>query len=412
MLAAAQGGAAMVQTTRILSLDGGGTWSIIQVRALEAIFGSDTPGHDILAQFDFAVANSGGSIVLGGLAAGLSPRQIATIFTDPANRRAMFVKRPFRFGQIFERLAGIGPRYLTAPKRDALHAHLGAIPFETIMAADGHRTHLVIIAFDYERDRHFFFRSAPSPLVPAVRCALADAVHASTTAPVQYFDAPAEVEVAIGVQAPGPLCLWDGGVTGLNNPAAAALTEALAAGADPKGIVLLSIGTAGVFLPNTRKDRTVSPAYVVKTPGPGLFADLRKLASAVVDDPPDFASIVAHTALGGRSPSRPGEQIDDTRVIRLNPAITPDWNRAIGKWDVGAGLTEPAFTALIGLDIDAVEPDKFALIEDLARQWIADAVRNQPILFNFHQDPDGPMQREIGHDSFGAAVAAWRQLSA
>ena len=402
----------MAKSTRILSLDGGGTWSIIQVRALEAIYGADTPGHEILGHFDFAVANSGGSIVLGGLAAGLSPGQIATIFTDPANRRTIFVKRPFRLGQIFERLAGIGPRYLTAHKREALLAHLGAIPLETIVAADGHRTHLVIVAFDYDRNRHFFFRSAPSPLVPAVHCMLADAVHASTTAPVQYFDTPADVEVTIGLQAPGRLRLWDGGVTGLNNPAAAALAEALASGADPAGIAVLSLGTAGVFLPNTRNDHTVSPAYVVKAGRPGLLNDLRKLATAVVDDPPDFASYVVHSALGGRSPTSPGEQITDTRVIRLNPAITPDWNRAIGKWDVGAGLEEPAFTTLIGLDIDAVEPDKFALIEHLARQWIASEVRNQPILFNFHQDPNGPMSREIGHDTFGEALAAWRRLTA
>ena len=49
---------------KILSLDGGGTWAILEVMALKAIYGGDTPGHQILAEFDLAVANSGGSIVL------------------------------------------------------------------------------------------------------------------------------------------------------------------------------------------------------------------------------------------------------------------------------------------------------------------------------------------------------------
>jgi hypothetical protein len=45
-------------TYRILALDGGGRWSLIMVMALQKIYGPQTPGHDILKQFDLvAVPN-------------------------------------------------------------------------------------------------------------------------------------------------------------------------------------------------------------------------------------------------------------------------------------------------------------------------------------------------------------------
>jgi hypothetical protein len=36
---------------RILSLDGGGTWSLIQVKALIALYSNDTSGHAVLREF-------------------------------------------------------------------------------------------------------------------------------------------------------------------------------------------------------------------------------------------------------------------------------------------------------------------------------------------------------------------------
>ena len=79
---------------RILSLDGGGAWALIQVRALAAIYGEAAKGHDILADFDLVAANSGGSIVAAGLAEDLSLAQILTYFKDEKKRRAIFVKMP------------------------------------------------------------------------------------------------------------------------------------------------------------------------------------------------------------------------------------------------------------------------------------------------------------------------------
>ncbi|HMN13979.1 MAG TPA: hypothetical protein PKD55_16815 [Bellilinea sp.] len=39
---------------RILSLDGGGTWALIQVKALMKLFGEDARGRDVLRKFDLA----------------------------------------------------------------------------------------------------------------------------------------------------------------------------------------------------------------------------------------------------------------------------------------------------------------------------------------------------------------------
>ncbi len=52
---------------RILSLDGGGSWSLIQIRALQEIYGDNIKGRDLLAKFDLVAANSAGSIVAATL---------------------------------------------------------------------------------------------------------------------------------------------------------------------------------------------------------------------------------------------------------------------------------------------------------------------------------------------------------
>ncbi len=46
-------------TFKILSLDGGGTWALLEVMALENLYPGKT-GLQILRHFDLAVANSGG----------------------------------------------------------------------------------------------------------------------------------------------------------------------------------------------------------------------------------------------------------------------------------------------------------------------------------------------------------------
>ena len=75
---------------RILSLDGGGSWALIQVRALIDLYGGGTTGHQVLQDFDMVAANSGGSVVLGGLVENVSLDTLKGYFEDDRLRRSIF----------------------------------------------------------------------------------------------------------------------------------------------------------------------------------------------------------------------------------------------------------------------------------------------------------------------------------
>ncbi len=401
----------MSKKIRILSLDGGGTWSIIQVQALKFIYG-DLPGHKILQHFDWAFANSGGSLVLAALAVNKTPSQILALFRDEKQRNAMFVKKNGLFAMLKRGILGVGARYKTAPKLDHLRNVLGTGPLKSIDHPIGSvrsRTHIVVVGFDYDRERSYLFRSGPSPRGPVIECELAGAVHASSTAPVNYFDAPAQVQVRRPGDTMRTLRFWDGGVTGHNNPVSAAVAEALASGVLASDIAALSIGTGNVLLPSTRTAQTEHPKLVVQTAKAMFAREIAKLASAVLSEPPDFASFVAHTALGGIANADFTQTVTQTAMIRINPAITPAWNN--NRWETPAYAGSLAdFIRLIELDLDALKPDDIALVERLADAWIDNRVTNQPITFNFLIDTKA-MHPEIGFTDFKAAVAAWRVLA-
>src|SRR5262245_48319610 len=108
---------------RILSLDGGGTWALIQAMALAELYGPETKGHDILKNFDLVAATSGGSLTLAGLVADMTPGRLIHYFLDRQQRQRVFVKpsilRPRGAG--FWRVAvhklvrtafGLGPKYV------------------------------------------------------------------------------------------------------------------------------------------------------------------------------------------------------------------------------------------------------------------------------------------------------------
>jgi hypothetical protein len=256
----------------------------------------------------------------------------------------------------------------------------------------GKDVHLLIVGFDYDRNRGTFFRSAPAShgggwgAGGASSVTLAGAIHASTNAPVNYFDAPAEL--------PGePDRYWDGGVTGNNNPVLAAVTEALVLQQKTEDIAALSIGTATVFLPLADAGDTASPLKQAREES-GLVRDLRKLATSILDDPPDAASFIAYVITGGPR----------SRVVRMNPMISPLRNTA-GEWMVPSGMTPAQFQYLANLDMDAVEQPDVLAIADLARLWMADRVRNQPIRMDSRT-----FATEVGHTWFSEARLAWQAI--
>jgi hypothetical protein len=107
---------------RILSLDGGGSWALIQLKALVQLFPGAARGHDILRRFDLAIANSGGSIVLAALAANMEVANILNLFLQESARRRMFVN--CLWGAEARR-AGFGPRCDAAKKLEGLREVLG-----------------------------------------------------------------------------------------------------------------------------------------------------------------------------------------------------------------------------------------------------------------------------------------------
>jgi hypothetical protein len=390
---------------RILSLDGGGTWALIQLKALIALYGENTPGQTVLSDFDLAAANSGGSIVLGGLVEDLKLGVILGFFQDQAMRQSLF-SPTHSFGvRTLHDLTGLGPKYSAENKLSALQNVLptkGTVSLNRVAAGvrrsgSNDDVHLLIIGFDYDRNRATFFRSSAAS-GPAwgtgepADVTLAEAIHASTNAPVNYFDAPAAFPDRSGRY-------WDGAISGCNNPVLAAITEAIMKGQNPTNIAVLSIGTASVALPWPEQGQPVSP-YVQEIVEPGFVPDLRKLAS-ILTDPPDIATFLAHVMTGsGIGLNQPAS---DSRIVRMNPLISPV--KSAGAWSAPGYMSAAQFKYLAELDIDAVEQPQVEAISQYADLWVQGLAPNQPIRMN-----GDTLDPELGQPRFGSALAAWNAI--
>jgi hypothetical protein len=392
-------------TYRILSLDGGGTWALIQVRALMSVLGPDMTGHEVLSHFDLAAANSGGAIVLGGLVEDLPLAEVLNLIEGPVARNAIFSPTSSLEDQIARAIVGVGPKYSAAAKLTALTRLLPNQGAKTLPAAaadipgyGGDPVRLLITAFDYDRNRGRFFRSAASG-GPAwgqgapTTASVVEAIHASTDAPVAFFDAPAAFPVTPGR-------FWDGGVAGCNNPVLAAVAEALAVGVDPKTMAALAIGTGSVALPWLPAGAPPEPWF--QTPSDtGLINDIRKLAGAITDDPPDIATWLAHLMTGaGAGVALP----DKSRIVRMNPLVSP-LQDANGDWGPPTGWSTSQFSALAALGMDAIAQSDVDLIEAFTAGWLAGDVSNQPIRMN-----GDTLALELGQATFAQALDAWNRI--
>jgi patatin-like phospholipase/acyl hydrolase len=192
---------------RILSLDGGGAWALIETRALIELYDENTTGHEVLSDFNLAAANSGGSIVLAGLIENLKLSQILSYFEDQAKRKSIFSPTTSFGDRVLEGVTGLGPKYSAENKLQALQRLMpsrGNGPLTQAVVGvrrpgSTEDVRILITGFDYDRNKAAFFRSkaAKAPQwgngdTSAVT--VAEAVHASTNAPVNYFDAPAYVD--------------------------------------------------------------------------------------------------------------------------------------------------------------------------------------------------------------------------
>lgn len=386
-----------MENYRILTLDGGGSWALIEVMALIDLYGGNATGHGVLSDFDMVAANSGGSIVLGGLVEDMKLSDLLGFFLSQQKRESVFVEKWH---------VPNTPKYRTDAKLRGLEAALpqrgGWLMPEAVRdipgKSSGKPVHLLIVGFDYDRNRARFFRSAAAsgPGLgdgdPA-QVRVVDAIHASSTAPVMYFDAPAELPSDVGKR------YWDGAVTGGNNPVLDAVTEAMVLLHErPRPIVALSLGTGTVCRPPQPQGAPDSVLFA--TPyKQGLLADVEKLAGAIVDDPPDAASFLAHVMAGGP----PGLAAPaDSRIVRMNPMVSPMGGP--GSWRLPDGMSEAGFKTLVNLAMDAVAQDDVLAIQNLASLWLQDKARNQPIRM------DAALAAEVGHALYAQAKEAWALL--
>ncbi|HMD53974.1 MAG TPA: patatin-like phospholipase family protein [Phycisphaerae bacterium] len=397
---------------RILSLDGGGSWALIQVRALLELFG-DRSGHEVLAQFNYAAANSGGSIVLAAMLEGMKLGNILKFFLTESDRQKIFVKLnwpPWVAHPIAYLITG-GPRYYAEKKLIGLQEMLpkaGALTLAQVKTmietAVGQCPQLLITSFDYDRLRSIYFRSDnqsktvnSSSIEPTT---LAEAVHGSSDAPIKYFDLPAEVNTSIGMRR-----CWDGGLAACNNPVLAALSEVIANQYDQvpgskasAEIEVLSIGTATVRLPMQDENGTIAKGLAMEQDKPTLIANLKRATTAVLDDPPDAATFTVYTMLRGfQLPA------SSNPIVRMNPVIQPIFRN--GVWTRPMGLEKDngndPFVSLVNLDMDAVEQKEVDLIVKLTDAWIKGDVLNQPIR------ADDNLQCQLGYNTFANAKSAW-----
>ena len=390
---------------KILSLDGGGTWALIEVMALQAIYGPSAKGHSILRRFDLVTANSGGSIVVAAMVADMALDDILKFFLDDDKREEIFVRVPLLCWLNPVRVIVGGPKYVTTAKLDGLASLLGpmctslklpSVPAMVGPNYQGKNVHFLIPAFDYDRKRHIFFRSNLGSLAsnfprlvvtPSDAVTIVQAVHASSTAPVKFFDEPADFSNHR---------YWDGGVAGYNNPVFAGVVEALANNVPTKEIMAFSLGTGTLYRP--LDGRVVDDILLQTKNDPSISGDLGILAQSILDDPPDTAIFEAHVVLGQPLPSIGGVCISDGSVIRLSPLIQPIRNNPGSPWDFPKGFDQQSFGQLARLGMDALEPDDVHLIQAFAKAWTNGDIRNQPIRTNQN------LECEIGHSDFRAAA--------
>jgi patatin-like phospholipase len=354
---------------RILTLDGGGSWALIEIMALIKYFdplgGANLSGHDVLRRFDLVAANSGGSLVLGGLAVNMKLGDMLDLFADPQKNKRDLIFAPLAplsdVTDWFFRQFGIGAKYDTQKKLEGLRAIVGPAGTGTMTTLPGvigtgvrnRQPQLVICSFDYDSNRARFFRSDAQSLSANfgqhANPQLVEAVHASANPPVNYFNNPASF---------GGFRYWDGGIGGYNNPCLAAAIEAVAnAGRYQTSIPeikILSLGTGSIVLPDVPASAADSPVLVVNRETRSLKGDLRKLAECILDDPPDAASFHTHMLLGGRMPTNNADVVSDGPIVRMSPLVQPVFDSAAQRWRFPSGLDEPTVAALKIIDADAV----------------------------------------------------------
>ena len=393
---------------KILSLDGGGSWALIQARVLKDIYG-DINGHELLRQFDMVISNSGGSLVLAALCNNMKLSDIIYVFLTEEKRKRIFshlnvVEELQNVFAVAEKLIHIGPKYSTERKLTGLTSVLKEqevsvstqpkgknivdMYLDELPALIGKESlQLVIAGFDYFKKRANFFRSNTKSAANQFsngaffRITLGHAVHASSNAPVNYFNHPATIKVSnINGKDDRTTWYWDGAVGGFNNPVLAGLIEAVTNScAKMEDYRVLSIGTgtgdrANITDYADSTDAHLKNIYEANKDNPLVIAghafnflhDVKEISSSILMDPPDSATFIAYSMMHP-------DLKNGGNIVRINPCIEPVFGEDLKYRYPECYKSIPGdFDALLDLDMDAVEDNEVALISGLCDRFIVD----------------------------------------
>lgn len=404
---------------RILSLDGGGSWAVIQALTLGRLFGKNIKGHDILKHFDLVAAGSTGSLILGALLCNKTPREIVQAFESGELPRKLFPplqdceKNLLTVLGNFFRLA---PRYSGAKKKENISEFLGADGERFLSDFPEYVGHpslrILIPQYDYLKNRVLWCRSTSGEadiahaektgthaskkgLPEEIR--LLDAVHGATQFPSPFYDNPATVFFYRNNRHI-PRYVWDSTMAGSYNPVMAAVTEALVLGVKSEDIIVTSLGT-GAIIPLGLDEGDSVPLekafYYAENVQPSFRVNLRRCSNGLLERPPDVATTMAWTLL-----TKGGEEATGN-YFRFNPVI-----RGVKEGlsvRPPKGFTEKDFKRLMKLEPDVKKLSDVALIVRLAEAWMSEPseIPNQCLSCG----EEG--WYFMGHRTFSEALSDW-----
>jgi patatin-like phospholipase/acyl hydrolase len=435
---------------KILSLDGGGTWALIQASILQDLYG-DINGHEILKKFDMVIANSGGSLVLAALCNDMKPSKIVAVFRNESERGKIFSRLKFyernllsQIRSLFKNFA-VGSKYHTERKKQGLievlqqHDHrfqsgilpsIVKTPLSKLPKIIGKEDlQLIIIGFDYFKERVSFFRSNEKSKTDKFSSkfydiSLGDAIHASGNAPVNYFDEYAKVnmkhKVREEIKEEKINWYWDGAVAGFNNPVLAGLIEAMTNFEDKplNDFKILSIGTGqkgkaiivdhkyseGNFTINEIYEKNKNKPYVLSDDSRKFKLEIGKLAQSILSDPPDSATFIAYSILNRKLQN-------NANLVRINPCITPELNKQTNEYILPEVFrNEPErFKSVLEMDMDATEDEQVDLIVEVVAKFIVNE-EGRSCLPNQFIRGDSSDKFKLGHATYREAKKRWKEI--
>lgn len=446
---------------KILSLDGGATWALVQARVLKDIYG-DIRGHMVLREFDMVIANSGGSVLLGLLCNDMLLSDIIFFYNTPSQVKKIFPPLfPFeRFlPNVFRLLFKVGPKYSSSRKFQRLRKifiehdevyksgvvtthivdtylnELPAVIKKLGKTYNGRNLQLIISGFDYFRQRASFFRSNVLSKTDSFsgkyyQMTLGEAIHASTNAPISYYDRPAEVKLElltneISKKDRHKSWFWDGAVAGFNNPVLAGLVEAVTNNTDKismEDFRVLSLGTgqkrkAIIVDDETSNNKLIRDNYQQNLGRPfvedkrsfNFFNDIKKISKSILSDPPDSATFIAYSFLNPSLDNR------KSTLIRISPWIVPENEDGIYCYPPVYNKDQKerdAFIKLMNLDFDVFEGRDIKMIDMMCDRFI---VNDEKAIFLQNQLIRGEYNKTngyLGYHSYREAKKRWIELNA